>query len=129
MGKTYTGVNIRFPISQLILNGEKIVETRTYPLPKKFEDCDLLLIETPGSVGKFKARAVAIIRFKTSFEYRSKAEFYADSRKHKVTKSSPWAWGEKPKWGWEIESVRVLRSPFQIKNRLGIRYTNNITVP
>ena len=29
--KSYVGINIQFPISQLIVDGKKTIETRTYP--------------------------------------------------------------------------------------------------
>lgn len=35
--------------------------------------------------GKFKARIAGIIIFGDSFQYKTKAEFYADSKRHMVT--------------------------------------------
>ena len=87
---------------------EKIIETRTYPLPERLKGIELAFIETPGKKGKFKSRVVAIIKFSDSFEYKTKKEFYADIEKHKVAKNSDWAWKDKSKHGWIIESLEVL---------------------
>ena len=42
------GINIQAPFAELLINLEKCVETRTYPLPLKYEGEELALIETPG---------------------------------------------------------------------------------
>ena len=128
MKTTYTGVNIQFPISQLILSGEKTIETRTYKLPEKFENIELLIVETPGKTGKFKSRVVGSIVFSSSFEYKSKQEFYRDSAKHFVDKNSEWAWKEKSKWGWIISKVIVFKNPQPLRKRPGIVFTTNISI-
>jgi hypothetical protein len=120
------GINIQFPISRLILTGSKTVETRTYPIPKKYIGVDLLMIETPGKEGNFKARVVGTIRFEDSFEYSSKSAFYRDSKRHRVTQNSKWAWSDKTKWGWPIRVIDVLSEPREVKNRIGIKFTKNV---
>jgi len=84
--KIYSEINIQYPISSDIISGAKTIETRTYPLPDKFKGVEMVLIETPGKTEKFKARAIAIIRFSDSFEYPSAREFYKDESKHLVSK-------------------------------------------
>ena len=127
--KSLTGINIQFPISKMILEGSKIIETRTYPIPKQYIGQEMVLVETPGKDGKFKSRAVAIVKFGPSFKYNSKAEFYADSVRHRVTPDSPWAWNaKKGKWGWPLEVVRKFEQPLSIHKRLGIKYTKNLEV-
>lgn len=128
MKTLFTGINIQFPISQLILSGEKTIETRTYQLPEKFENKELLIIETPGKLGNFKSRIVGIIVFSESFEYKSKKEFYKDSLRHFVDKNSEWAWKEKKKWGWVIRKVTVFDKPQPLHKRPGIVYTTNISI-
>ena len=94
----FNGINIQYPISQEILSGRKIIETRTYPIPKHYVGKILLLVETPGSKGKFTSRIVAKISFSECFQYDSEEEFYRDTPKHRVSRSSPWAWNPiKPK--------------------------------
>jgi hypothetical protein len=126
--KTYTGINIQYPISRLILEGTKTIETRTYPIPKKFIGKELVFIETPGKQGNFKSRAIAIIKFDESFLYKSKDQFLKDITQHRVESGSKWAWDDsKQKWGWPIIEVKMI-TPKTIKNRLGIKYTNGIKI-
>jgi hypothetical protein len=126
--RLYTGINIQWPISQLILSGEKIVETRTYPIPKPFLNTDMILIETPGKEKKFKSRMVAIIRFTECFAYKSKREFYQDKLRHLVAPESPWSWKDKQKWGWKVEIKRVFKKPVPIQKRTGIKYSKDISL-
>lgn len=126
---TYTGINIQYPISQLILDGTKEVETRTYPLPDRLVGVTLLLIETPGKTGKFRSRIAGTISFGPSVQYKSANAFYKDIDRHRVTENSPWAWtDEKPKWAWPILSVKRLTKPKTLNKRPGIVYTAKIRV-
>ena len=102
------GINIQFPISNLIADGFKTVETRTYPIPKNYLNQEMYLVETPGKRGKFKARAIAIIKFTGCFEYLSKKEFRKDQTRHCVEKESLWDWDEKAKWGWEVKLIKKI---------------------
>lgn len=124
--KTYTGINIQYPISRIILDKSKTIETRTYPIPEKYLGQELLFIETPGKEGDFKARIVGTIKFKSCFLYKSKADFYKDIKKHKVGKDSPYAWKDKPKWGWIVESVKPLKKPVPAPKKKGIKFTTGI---
>jgi len=126
--KSYTGINIQYPISQMIINKEKIIETRTYPLPSKYLNKEMALIETPGKSGTFKSRVIGIIKFTNSFQYKSKKEFYSDIKKHQVDKNSLWAWTQGDKWGWEVEIVKILSHPIEVTKKKGIRYTLGIQV-
>ena len=63
-----TGINIQTPWSELLINGDKSVETRSYPLPEKYMGEELALIETPGRYGRFKARIIGTITFSHSFK-------------------------------------------------------------
>ena len=69
------GINIQAPFAELLINLEKCVETRTYPLPLKYEGEELALIETPGKTGKFKARIIGTITFSHSFKYENMQAF------------------------------------------------------
>lgn len=125
--KSYPGINIQWPISELILSGEKTIETRTYPLPKKYLNKEMILIETPGPDGNFIARNRAIIKFTDCFLYKSEAEFYNDYDSHLVDKGSPWAWTtNKPKWGWKV----VLKQAIKVQPALqkGIVFTKSISI-
>ena len=124
--KTYSGINIQFPISRLILEGKKTIETRTYKIPDKYLGEEILIIETPGKQGNFKSRIVGKITFSGSFKYESKKAFYDDQDRHCVDEASPWAWREKSKWGWEIQKVVVFKNAKPLNKRPGIAFTTNI---
>lgn len=127
--KTYTGINIQYPISQLIVKKHKVIETRTYPIPDHYINQEMALVETPGKTGNFKARIIAIITFGASHKYKSEKEFYADKDRHCVTPESPWAWSNtKGKWGWPIVKLKCLKKPVPLRKRIGIKYTKNIEI-
>ena len=126
--RTLPGINIQWPISELILSGKKTIETRTYPIPDKYLNQDMYMIETPGSKGKFKARVVAIIRFTECFQYKDKEDFYLDMDKHSVSPDSPWAWSdEKPKWGWEVHVKEKIKIPKKLTKKNGIVFTLGVS--
>jgi len=126
--KTYTGINIQWPISQLILSGKKIIETRTYPIPEKYLNQEMLLIETPGKKRKFKSRITAIIKFTNCFKYKNKKEFYSDIKKHLVSRESEWAWRDKEKWGWEVEVIKLTSPSIEVTKKKGIVFTKNLKI-
>ena len=87
----------------------------------------MVLIETPGLKGKFKARTRAIIKFTDCFQYKNETAFYADFKGHRVSKNSPWAWMDaKPKWGWKVELIK--RIPEKKMSNKGIVYTKDISM-
>lgn len=127
--KSYTGINIQWPISQEILSGNKIIETRTYPIPDKYLNQEMLLIETPGLLRKFKARATGIIKFTSCFKYKNQKAFNLDIDKHLVSIDSKWAWKDKKKFGWGVEVIKVFPAPLELAGiKKGIIYTKNIQI-
>lgn len=127
--KTFTGINIQFPISTLILEGTKTVETRVYPLPERLIGKELAIVETPGPTGKFKSRIVGIIVFGQSNRYKSAKDFYLDHGRHRVTKDSPWAWdAKKKKWAWPIIKVVKFKKEIPLTKRPGIIYSKDLEV-
>lgn len=127
------GVNIQAPWAELIASGKKTVETRFYGLPLKYLGKPMALIETPGPRGTFKKRVIAIVTFSKSFEYPSAVAFYKDAKKHLITKaSSDFGWDSgsgKRKWGWQVASVKRLKSPIPVTVRTGILFTKSVPVP
>ena len=110
--RTLPGVNIQWPWSQMLLSGEKTVETRSYPLPKKYEGVELALIETPGPRGKKeagieKARIIGTITFSGSFQYETKKQWLGDFDRHWVgPKDVLYGFkADKEKWGWVVSTV------------------------
>ena len=128
--QTISGINVQWPISDLILSGQKTIETRRYPIPKKHVNTPLALIETPGPKGAFKARIRAIIMFKESFEYKTAKDFYQDSVRHCVTPDSVWKWtpGEK-KFGWPVKVISVFDTPLEAPKKRGIVFAGGCKIP
>ena len=122
------GINIQFPISRLILSGEKSIETRHYPLPDKYVGKEMYFIETPGTEGTFRARIVAVVVFGESFQYRNSNEFYADQSRHFVDRQSPYRWNGQHKWGWPILKLKVLPKSLDAPKRRGIRFTREVQI-
>lgn len=132
LNTTLPGINIRYPWSQLLLSGDKIVETRGYPLPRKYIEQPLAIIETPGDVKpRFKARVVGIIIFSHSIEYSSQEEWCADSNRHKVNTNDPlyrFKFGE-TKFGWVVKKVTILEFPCPAPAKRGIVFASKCLVP
>lgn len=122
------GINIQWPISQEILEGRKIIETRTYPIPNKFIGINLFFIETPGLKGNFKARIVGTIRFSGFKIYKDINEFRNDESKHLVEKGSEWDWKDKPKYGWIIDNIEVFNKKYLAPPKRGYVYTSKISL-
>ena len=99
------GLNIQWPWSELLLNGRKTEETRTYALPARYEGVELAVIETPGQTGKVngasRARIIGTITFNKSFAYLSKKKWIEDFDRHQITPSDPlFGWRpDKTKYG------------------------------
>ena len=129
--KTIAGINIRAPWSSLLLSGEKTIETRTYPIPKKHEGMELAVIETPGPKGKFKARIVGIIIFEPSYQYRSKKMFYSEKHLHLVNPNDKdFGWPDVgTKWAWPVKSFIKFDHSFPAPRPRGIVFASNCKLP
>ena len=133
MNSSTSGINIQYPWSQLLVNGEKVIETRSYPIPEKFIGKPLAIIQTPG---KFKNEVektmiIGLIYFKHSKQYRSKKEWLSDYKNHLVKKDDPlYGWSKtKEKWGWVVEKVIKISPPISPPKKRGIMYVNNCIIP
>lgn len=127
-----SGINIQYPWSQLLVSGEKTIETRKYPLPKRYSGTPLAIIETPGKCKpRFRARIIGIITFSHSIEYQSAKEWTADKQRHCVSADDPmfrYKAGES-KYGWIVASVIQLRDPVAPPAKRGIVFAVGCKVP
>lgn len=129
------GINIQWPWSQMLLSGSKTIETRSYPLPRKYQGKPLALIETPGPSGRrqagiTEARIIAIVIFGESFRYQTEKAWAADDR-HLVKSDDP-IFGfdlSKPKWGWPVSKIFPLKAPVAAPLKKGIVFSNNCRIP
>ena len=121
-----TGLNIQIPWSRLLINGEKSVETRSYPLPKKYEGVELALIETPGKYGQFKSQIIGTIIFSHCFKYPDKQSWINDYNRHKVEELDEfYCWNpDKSKYGWVVSGVEKFDEPIPYLKKKGIVFTN-----
>ena len=129
--KVLPGINIQWPWSELILSGEKSIETRKYRIPEKYIQVPMALIETPGPKGKKeagikKARIIGIVTFGDSFKYNSKSQWKSDYRLHRVPTNDPQYKfsNSTAKWGWPILKVTKLRKPKSAPKKRGIIFAS-----
>ena len=128
------GVNIQWPWSRLILEGQKTVETRGYPLPEKYLNQDLAIIETPGPKGKkfgiAESRIIGIVRFSGSFKYESFEDWAEDHDRHRVAVNDPtFAFSkDQEKWGWIISEVTELKKTRPAPAKRGIVFATNCEI-
>lgn len=125
-----TGINIQSPWSTLLLDRHKCVETRSYPLPQKYEGEKLALISTPGKFGDFKARIVGTITFSHSFRYPDKKAWADDFNRHLVVENDEqFGWDySKNKYGWVVSDVNKFEEPQPAPKNKGIIFTNGCNV-
>ena len=123
-----TGLNIQAPWSSLLIDGLKSVETRSYHLPLKYEGVELYLVETPGKLGKFKARVIGTITFSHSFKYPDQKAWQDDHNRHCVAIDDPiYNWkDDKPKYGWVVCSVKKFDEPLDFVGKRGIIFTSDL---
>lgn len=123
------GIAIQQPYAQLIVDGEKVIETRSYPAPGWIIGKPIALIETPGKSRLFKSRVIALVEIGPSWRYLSKVSFDSDFSQHKVSPESPFSFdNSKQKWAWPINKVTLLTKPKVLRKRCGIVYTKNISI-
>lgn len=125
-----TGLNVTSPWSMLLINGDKRVETRSYPLPKRLEGVELALIETPGKYGRFKSRIIGTITFSHSFQYPDKQSWKDDYNRHKVEENDKfYSWNEnKKKYGWVVSNITKFENPIEPPKKRGIIYVKDCQV-
>ena len=125
-------VNIQYPWSELILKGDKRIETRGYPIPKHYVGQDLLIIETPGmsKAGPSKAEVVGVVVFGECFKYETKYDWLIDADEHLVPQGHPIFGFSKnaEKWGWRVKSCRRLAKRQSAPTRKGIQFTKSVLV-
>lgn len=125
-----TGINIQSPWSRLLVDGYKCVETRSYPLPKKYEGEQLALISTPGKYGDFKARIIGTVTFSHSFKYPDEQSWLDDFNRHLVSgQHNLFGWDEnKDKYGWVVSDVNKFEDPQPAPENKGIIFTKHCEI-
>jgi hypothetical protein len=122
------GINIQYPWSKLLIDQEKCVETRSYPLPKKYIGVELALIETPGRKEKFKSNIIGTITFSHSFKYETIYDFESDFNRHLVPvddKNYGWK-NDKDKYGWVVCNINKFDESIKLNSIGGIVFRKNV---
>ncbi|WP_089935800.1 hypothetical protein [Candidatus Entotheonella palauensis] len=128
---TLPGINIQAPWVHAICSGHKVIETRFYPMPSKWVDQPLAIIETPGKTGRFKRRIAGLVIFAPSWRYADRDAFARDQKQHLVDPGDPrfgWTSDDKPKWAWPVVWVEAYEQPLPPGFRAGIRYSRAVTI-
>ena len=128
---TLPGMNVQAPWAEAIVSGRKVIETRFYPMPRKWVGQPLAIIETPGKARHFRRRIAGLVLFELSWCYADKVAFARDRAKHLVDPDDPhFGWQEdgKPKWAWPIHWVEVYRQPLPDDFRAGMRYARTVEI-
>ncbi len=126
------GVNIQWPWSELLMCGEKSIETRKYPLPDRLKNQLVAVIETPGKKRKdFKARIIGVIIFKDCVQYKDERSWRKDFNKHRVGPDDhlyKFKQGTK-KFGWIVGKYCRLKKPISPPRSRGMVYATNCKIP
>lgn len=134
--KILDGINIQWPWSEKIANGEKSIETRSYRLPERLYGVEIAIIETPGKSGlKYagikKARIIGTVVFEKSYRYRNKTHWLSEVDNHLV-QADDGLFGfknDKEKWAWTVGLVNKLDKPVPAPAKRGIIFAKNCKVP
>ena len=128
---TLPGINIQAPWAQAIVSGHKTIETRFYPMPRKWVGRPLAIIETPGKARHFKRRIAGLVLFAQSWCYADKVAFARDRAGHLVDPDDPqfgWRAEGPPKWAWPVQWVEAYQQPLPPGFRAGIRYARAVEI-
>jgi hypothetical protein len=126
------GLNIQAPWSSLILEGKKLVETRSYPIPTKYKNVELAIIETPGPDRLVeRAHIIGVVVFSGSIAYESFDEWSSDYKRHLVEPTNTrFRFVEgKQKFGWVVARVEAFSGSVPAPLRKGIRFTAKCPIP
>jgi hypothetical protein len=125
------GINIQAPWAEAMISGRKVIETRYYPIPKKWVGEPLAIIETPGPTRRFKRRIAGLVIFGPSGCYADQAAFARDRIKHLVDvddRRFGWKGNDRPKWAWPVRWVEAYQQPLPAGFRAGIRYARAVEI-
>lgn len=104
MNRIYA-LSIKEPWISMIVNGEKTIETRTWPCPSFLYRKNLLLVGSKSPKGEFSGKAACVVTFAGNREMRKEDEAAACCEVYPRAKC------------WLLEDVRKVK-PFPVRGRL-----------
>jgi hypothetical protein len=131
---TTAGLNVRWPWSELIVSGQKNIETRGYALPERFIGKYLAVIETGNEEiadKKPSSHIIGLIRISSCRKYTSRKQWLADFPRHKVSPTDPtYSFStDKEKWAWEIQDVCKVAPAIAPPKTRGIKFAKRCSIP
>ena len=119
-------LELQHPYSDHVVNGSKIIETRSYEIPPPLLGRNIRVLESDqGTAGSSSlgddieehcesCRIIGTIKISRCWQYRSKEDWGCDASKHLVPIDSAYGWNEKiPKFGWEIIEYQKYDTPIR----------------
>jgi hypothetical protein len=127
---TLPGINIQALWAEALVAGRKVIETRFYPMPRKWLGQPLAIIETPGKTRLFQRRIAGLVLFAQSWCYADKAAFARDRARHLVNPDGLFGWREdgRSKWAWPVTWIEAYQQPLPPGLRAGIRYARAVEI-
>ena len=125
------GLNIHWPFSQLIMQGAKQKEIRSYPLghrgigqpneemwlienpgPRRTADADALVGDLTLPARPERTQIIGSVCFSHSDEYETTAAFHDDTHSHRIKRGGGKDWdGKGKRHAWHVCAARPLMSP------------------
>ena len=113
----YRGLNVQPPFADQLLNGEKTVECRTYPLGTHGTRDVCHVIKTKGGDTQAVPEVIGVVRFGQCTRYSDVQGFIADRGRHLIEQDSCFDWKGPAfcqMYAWEVESYIKFAVPIPL---------------
>ena len=120
------GLEMQQPYSEFVLNGQKSIESRAYPLPEALIDVKIEILQSEKGQDRVSSvpdrvilqkssdnsssiqsplKRIGWVKFAKCIQYKSLERFEADQEKHLVDPNSGYSWNDdRPMYGWVVGS-------------------------
>ena len=106
-------LEVQQPWATMLLQGEKTVETRRYPLPEWAKGAEVVILD-PGYVSAGvsslgdrpragAASLLGVVVFSECVSYASEEAWNADVSRHRIGSGGAYAWDGTERFGWDEE--------------------------
>lgn len=122
------GLEMQQPYSEFVLNGQKSIESRAYPLPEALIDVKIEILQSEKGQDRVSSvpdrvilqkssdnnssiqsplKRIGWVKFAKCIQYKSRERFEADREKHLVDPNSGYSWNDdRPMYGWVVGSYQ-----------------------
>lgn len=105
-------LSVKEPWISMIANGEKTIETRTWPCPAFLYNQSLLLVGSKSPKGEFSGKAACVVKFVGNHRMQKEDEEAACCEVYPRAIS------------WVLEDVQKVK-PFPVKGQLGLYWVED----